>query len=246
MRIWLSITICLGIMADVPVLSLTAQGGTGQGQTLQDEVPQPGKEFSTLRRQLMWEQVESVKPSDNSQAEVLDELIHQLRSLKIPPKSISAEQDNSPSGQQANIASDTPLPDEVQPAKKEIETVSEPLNDIVAMLDKLDKVVKPLQLADVLFRQGHFEAAFKNYNIAYEHLSADRIADRQWVMFQKANCCRRIDCNESVRLYRELIESFPNSKWTTAANSHLKMIEWTQANQIKDLLEVEDNDPNSQ
>ena len=145
---------------------------------------------------------------------------------------------------QADAASGSALPEELQADEESKKPALE--NELVVTLDKLDKVVSPLQLADVLYRQGHYETAFKNYCTANERLSEESVADRQWILFQKANCRRHSDLNEAIQLYNELIKSFPNSKWTAAANSRLKMIEWTQANQIKNLLEVEANDTDSQ
>ncbi|MHC5143653.1 MAG: tetratricopeptide repeat protein, partial [Planctomycetota bacterium] len=118
-------------------------------------------------------------------------------------------------------------------------------DDLAVRLEKVEKVLSPLQLADVLYRQGHYQLAFENYCAVYDRLSEDQTEDRQWILFQKANCCRYSDLNEAIRLYNELIKSFPNSKWTVAANSRLKIIEWGQLNQIRELVENETDDANS-
>ncbi|MHC4949463.1 MAG: tetratricopeptide repeat protein [Planctomycetota bacterium] len=254
MRVQLAITLCLGIMAGLYGASPAAQdsadpSGVLQNKNLVEDSLQPqavqvGQGYRGLRRQLMWDQVESIEePSNQFQTDILDDLIRQLRSLEIPQKSTSQEPDE-PMPVQMDAAEDSPLPEEVQVVEESIKPALE--NELVVRLEKLDKVVSPLQLADVLYRQGHYEQALKNYCTVYEKLSEDRIADRQWILFQKANCCRHSDLNEVIRLYNELIKSFPNSKWAAAANSQLKMIEWTRANQIKDLLEIEANDTDSQ
>ena len=253
MRTWIITTIYLGIMVslfgvlpaaqDDAERSGVLQKGSPTEDLLRHEPNQTVREYRGLRRQLMWDQVESVEvPSDQFQAEMLDELIYELRSLEIPSKSIPKEPNEPMSSQMA--ASDSPSPKEVQAGEESKKPAPE--NELVVMLEKLDKVISPLQLADVLYRQGYYEPALKNYGTAYEQLSKDSVADHQWILFQKANCCRHSDLNESIRLYNELINSFPNSKLAAAANSRLKMIEWTQANQIKDLLEVKANDTNSQ
>ncbi|MHC4236709.1 MAG: tetratricopeptide repeat protein [Planctomycetota bacterium] len=253
MRTWIIVTIYLGTIAGLYGVSPAAQDdvgpsgvlqkGTLSEDSLQHESAQPGRDYRDLRRQLMWDQVESVEvSSDPSEPDKLDDLIYQLRSLKIPSK-LMLQEPNEPTQSQTDTASELPLPEESQIVEESKEPVPE--NNLVVTLEKLDTILSPLQLADVLYRQGYYELAFKNYCTVYEQLPKDSLADRQWILFQKGNCCRYSDPDKAALFYNELINSFPNSRWTASANSRLKMIQWTQANQIKDLLEVEANDPNS-
>jgi hypothetical protein len=126
-----------------------------------------------------------------------------------------------------------------KPAKEEQE------DELPARIEKVDKVVSPLQLADVLYRQGYNELAFKNYCAVGEQLTEEKVADLQWILFQKANCLRRSDPDKAVGFYNELIESYPNSTWTKAAKSQLKMIEWGHTDQGKSLLGDERDDTSS-
>ncbi len=252
MKIRIITTIYLGILAGL--CSAAAQDdAVGSGilqktemadKLLRREPAQTGQEYHSLRQQLMWDQVKSVtEPQDHLQTDVLNDLVHQLRSLEIPQKSTTKEP-NEPMPTQADATSDSALPEEAQTSEESKKPAPE--NELVVTLEKLDKIVSPLQLADVLYRQGYYESAFKNYCMVDEQLAEDRAADHQWILFQKANCRRHSDFNEAIRLYNELMKSFPNSKWTTAANSQLKMIEWSQVSRIEDLVENETDDTNSQ
>ena len=141
-------------------------------------------------------------------------------------------------------AATVPLPLEMPQADEESEKPASE-DELVVTLEKVGKVISPLQLADVLYRQGYYKLAFENYCAVGEQLAEDSVVDRQWILFQKANCRRHSDPNEAIGFYNELIRSFPNSKWTTAANSRLKTIEWSQLNQIRDLVENETDDTNN-
>lgn len=145
---------------------------------------------------------------------------------------------------QADAVAGPPLPEESQTSEKSEKLSQE--DELAVTLKKTDKITSPLQLADVLYRQGYYKLAFENYCTVDERLSEDCITDRQWILFQKANCRRHSNPDEAIGFYNELIKSFPNSKWTTAANSRLKMIEWSQLNQIMDLVENETDDTNNE
>ena len=244
MKIRIIVAIYLGIMAGLYGVSPAVQDDADPSGVLQkEESTQTDREYRGLRRQLMWDQVEWVAESkDQPQTDVLSDLIRQLRSLEIPQKS-TPQEPNEPILPQTDGAIAASPPENPQAGKESKKPSSE--DELVVTLEKVDKVISPLQLADVLYRQGYYKLAFENYCTVDEHLAEDRVADHQWILFQKANCCRLSDSNEAIRFYNELIKSFPNSKWTTVASSRLKMIEWSQLNPIRDLVEHETDDTNN-
>jgi len=233
-------------MAGLYGVSPAVQDGEVQSSVSQKEKSaQTDREYHGLRRQLMWDRVELVTEPSNQQpqTDVLSDLIRQLHSLEIPQKLV-VQEPNEPMSSQVDAAA-VPLPSEESQISEKSEKLSQE-DELGVTLKKMDKVISPLQLADVLYRQGYYELAFENYCAVGEQLTADSIVDRQWILFQKANCRRHSNLNEAVGFYNELIQSFPNSKWTTAANSQLKMIEWSQLNQIRDLVGNKTDDTNSQ
>ncbi|RKY10394.1 MAG: hypothetical protein DRP56_01120 [Planctomycetota bacterium] len=252
MKIRIITTIYLGILAglcggaaaqDDAVGSDILQKTEMADKSLRREPAQMGQEYRGLRRQLMWDQVESVAaPQDQSQTDVLGDLVHQLRSLEIPQKS-TPQEPNEPVPSQTDAAVGPLLPGKSQISKESGKPTPE--DELVVVLEKMDRAISSLQLADVLYRQGYYELAFENYCTVDEQLSEGRVTDHQWILFQKANCRRHSNPNEAIGFYNELIKSFPNSKWTTAANSRLKMTEWSQLNQIRDLAENETDDTNN-
>ena len=250
MKIRIITTIYLGILAGFCGGAATQNDAVGNGvsqktetadDSLRLEPTQTGLEYHSLRQQLMRDQVKSVtEPQDHLQTnDVLNDLVHQLRSLKIPQKSTVPEPNKPMLPQTDAVVPQLPLA-EVQASEKLSQE-----DELAVTLKKADKIVRPLQLADVLYRQGYYELAFGNYCTVDEQLAEGHVTDRQWILFQKANCRRHSHPDEAIGFYNELIQSFPNSKWTTAATSRLKMIEWSQLNQIKDLVENETDDANN-
>ena len=249
MRIQLITTLyLLGIIAGLCGVSAAAQdsaaqSGGSQKTNMATEPGQVSQEYHTLHRQLIWDQIGSVEESlSPSETDTLDELIRQLQSLEIPKKS-TPQEPNQPLSSQADATANS-SPAEKPQASEEIETLS-PQDELTLTLEKIDTITSPLQLADVLYRQGYYDLAFDNYCTVAEQLPEEHVTDRQWVLFQKANCCRYSNPNEAVGFYNELTQSFPNSKWAAAANSRRKIIEWNQANQIKDLVKNEADDTNN-
>jgi len=256
MRVQAAITLCLGIAAGLYGASPAVQDTGEPAVVLQKETPaetpilretvRTKPDYRDLRRQLLRDQMEWVEePSSSSKDDALDDLIRQLRSLEIPQKSV-AQEPNEPLPSAADAAPDPALPEAASAGEKPEKTALK--NDLILAIENVDTVVSPLRLADVLYRQGYYEPAFKSYCAAEEHLAEDenRTADHQWILFQKANCLRDSDLDGAVRLYHELINTFPNSKWAAVASSRLKMIAWSQANPVKALPEVGTHDANRQ
>jgi len=252
MRVQTTITLCLGIVACLYGASPAVQDAGDRADVLQKETPieapisretvQTKSDYRDLRRQLMWNQVESVQePTASSKNDTLDELICQLRSLEVPQKSVTQEP-NEPMPPVADAAPYSVRPEAPSAAEKNEKKALK--NELILTLEKVDTVVSPLQLADVLYRQNYYELAFKSYCAAEGQLAEDenRTVDHQWILFQKANCLRRSDLDEAIRLYRKLINTFPNSKWAAVASSRLKMIAWSQANPVEGLPGVGTND----
>ena len=234
MTVWVTITICFGIIAGFSGVS------SAQDSVAQSGISHKTKTFGDMISQLMLEQIEPVEaPSDHTQTDTLDDLIRQVRCLQIPSKSIPPESGESIPSQPSTAETSPPL-EESRADEEDQGPVPE--DDLAVMLEKINEVVSPLRLADVLYRQGRYELAFKNYATVYEQLGEDCVSDCQWVLFQKANCCRHSDLNEAIELYKELIESYPNSRWTAAASSRLKMSQWYQLSQIRELTGNKTND----
>ncbi|MDH4201300.1 MAG: hypothetical protein OEV87_00200 [Phycisphaerae bacterium] len=252
MRVQATITLCLGIVACLYGASSAVQGTGDPGDVLQKETPieapisretvQTKPDYRDLRRQLMWDQVEWVEePLASSKNDTLDGLIRQLQSLEVPQKPVTQEP-NEPVPPAADAAPDFVLPEVPLAGEKSEKTALK--NEQVLTLEKIDTAVSPLQLADVLYRLNYYELAFKSYCTAEGQFAEDEnhTADHQWILFQKANCLRGIDLDEAIRLYRELINTFPNSKWAAVASSRLKMIAWSQANPVEGLPGIGTND----
>jgi hypothetical protein len=97
-----------------------------------------------------------------------------------------------------------------------------------AMLERLTKdPARGLPLADALFRDGHIEPARAIYQAALEaNLPA---AQKDWVLFQAANCQRDREAQSAIELYQKLVKDYPASRWAVVGTAQIQWIEWKQA-----------------
>lgn len=198
-----------------------------------------GKEFKNIRQQFMLDQVKSIESSaDDSQTDGLNEIITQLDKLQVPEKTVFVEPFEQATPQEpveavVPIHSEEPKVSQ-EPAMMEESAIEVTADEVIVSIEKIEMPLHPLKLADVLYRQGCFQQALKYYQLVNEQLDEESVVDRQWVLFQMANCCRQSDSQKAVQLYSELINAYPNSQWAGIALGRQKTIEWDHLNQIEE------------
>ncbi len=106
-----------------------------------------------------------------------------------------------------------------------------------AMKD-LSKVSNPLELADVLYKDGKLKQAAFFYKMAYEKLSNRfaKEADLAWTLFQIGNCVRHTEPSEAIISYKQLISQYPQSPWSGAAQTLLDTIEWQKQEKPQEVI----------
>lgn len=237
-----------GIIAQDELFSLLDEGnisGVDDSNSLYSEVTASVTDFKRLRQELMLEQMEPLEQQTEQQKTArLNELIRQLRSLDVPPVSVETDADladeskpvmQSVAQQQLRLT----VSSQAQ-AESPLETTGQN-NNLFGKLKNAAQASHPLKVADILYRQKYYTQALEYYETIYPTLSEDRVIERQWVLFQMANCCRSTDPDRASKLYAELIQLYPSSEWTSIASAQKKLLEWNQMIRVQELINKDVN-----
>ncbi len=95
-------------------------------------------------------------------------------------------------------------------------------------------VSDPAALADALYAGGHIDAAFVYYDIAWRR--NDPECDQAWLLLQMGNCRQQTDPAKARGFYRQLLADHPESRWSAAAGTQDKLLEWKQMDQPQQVL----------
>ncbi|MCE5186601.1 MAG: tetratricopeptide repeat protein [Planctomycetaceae bacterium] len=206
--------------------------------------PTSEEQSRRLRQQFLMSQIEPVETlSYEEQEKNLSQLIAQLRALEPPRQNTVAVEAQAPAkATPSNAASVAPQPvaepNVIEAAKDETAALPDPnsgTSPLLMSLQKADRVVNPLLLADALFRQGLYPQAYDYYKTAMSE-QPEQADNVQWALFQMANCCRYADPAKAKEHYNALISRFPNCLWNASATSRLATIEWTMNESLKSYI----------
>ena len=177
---------------------------------------------------------------DKTGRDELQWIIEQIRSVQFKPPTKVPEPvvvvEPAPAAEPNEIPSDTEVSEEFQEKEAESKLSYEPVSDetlqtLEDLLKHPDRLGNPFELGEVLFLSGHLKQAEVFYRQALNLGGADDLGlaqDRDWILFQTANCLRRDNLPEALKLYRQLIAEYPDSLWTDLAKAHEKLIDWYQ------------------
>jgi hypothetical protein len=195
-----------------------------------------------LRREFFRGQLEPVKTmTSEEQQQKLDALIAKLNSLEpsrklvvVPeePEKTEAEAARTDAVQGKNMQDGNG----VEERAESTENPDSLSTSLLTGLEKAENVVDPILLADALYRQGYVQAAYPYYRQAAERLGAKEADASQWIQFQMANCLHGSDPAKALEMYSDLLARFPNSRWSTAAQSRKTTLEWIMRESVKELL----------
>ena len=106
---------------------------------------------------------------------------------------------------------------------------------------ELEKLLDAADTADALYQAGQHEAALAIYQRLSDHppagVESRKGASGDWLLFQLANCNARLGrYEEAVKLYQQLITSFPGSPWVAVAKVQGALAGWHQAEKPADLF----------
>jgi tetratricopeptide (TPR) repeat protein len=206
-----------------------------------------GESKAQLLHKLWQAQISAPKGENNSKnIEELQRIIRQLhaglepkKQPAAPAKTAAVTPKNEPN--QANETSsvkETPTKIVKKPEAEKIEAKlpfeaisNETLQKFNNLSQHPDQMNNPLELGEVLFLSGHLKEAAIAYQEALNRIGANdanSTADRAWLLFQIGNCLRNDDPPTAAKMYKQLIQEYPNSRWTELAKTEDKLIEWYQ------------------
>jgi tetratricopeptide (TPR) repeat protein len=178
---------------------------------------------------------------DKTGKDELRRIIEQIRSIQFKPRGKSPEPaatiGPAPASEPNEITSnDTKTPEKPQEKAREPKLPYEPVSsETLQTLEELsrhpDQLGNPFELGEVLFLSGHLKQAEVFYREALGRSSTDDAGsaqDRDWILFQIANCLREDKPPEAAKLYRQLIAEYPDSPWIELAKAQEKLIDWYQ------------------
>ena len=195
-------------------------------------------------------------PKDNLNSKGKDEfyqMIEKIRSVKFEPQDKSAEPlivvEPAPKTPPDESSSDSNVPQESELKKTEAELqntfvskrqdgkqlltrqiTDQTLKIFVQLSQQPQQLKNPIELAEILFRNGSLKEAAKCYREALNRMTANEglPKEKAWILFQIGNCLRNTDRPAAIEMYRQLIAQYPDSPWADLAKARSKLINWYQ------------------
>lgn len=244
-----------------------AQDANGVGPLVVEPQSRAAGLASRLNRRMassLWQGRIAATPETAQQArdrQELHELIDRLNRVRMgetKPASVSAGVDAAPAPalkaqalpayrSEPNDVAVAPPPvtpkEEMIPAQAD-RTTGELSSDMLERLTKLsekpDGLLNPFAVAEILYASGHLIEAAGFYEKALTRLdqeALDGAQQRDWIIFQRANCLRVQQPDQAVALYQMLLREHPDSPWKESAQIWLKLAEWYSKAKPVELIE---------
>jgi len=206
-----------------------------------------------LGRQLWQARIENPEDKDSGKSrDELFQIIEKIHSVRFEPQYKAVESPvvvEPAEGTKSDKTSPDPnTPQEPEPKKAEAEPnnpsdskqqnenlslsiqITDQTLEIFERLSQQPQQIKnPLELAEILFRNGNLKEAAKCYKEALDRMTANENGlqeDKAWILFQIGNCLRNTDQPAAIEMYKQLITEYPDSPWTDLAKAQSKLIDW--------------------
>ena len=191
---------------------------------------------------------EGISAPDDKQAKGLGQAVRELQSMSLPSsqpqapvgqaKPAAAPESTSAAPAAAGASSGPTTQPTTQPAAGQVISPAD-LAQLKSM--EMEKLLDAAGAADTLYQAGQYEAALAIYQRLSDHppagVESRKGASRDWLLFQLANCNVRLGrYEEAVKLYQQLITSFPDSPWVAVAKVQCALAGWHQAEKPADLF----------
>jgi len=238
---------------------LSTKVGKKQGHLLIARSP-----TTDLGRQLWQARISNPKNNPNSKGkDELYQMIEKIRSVKFEPQDKSAEPlivvEPAPKTAPDENSPDSNVPQESEFKKTEAGMESQfgnkrqdekqlltrqikdqTLKIFVQLSQQPQQLKNPMELAEILFRNGSLKEATKCYQEALNRMTANKDdrhkKEKAWILFQIGNCLRNTDRSEAIEIYRQLIAQYPDSPWADLAKARSKLINWYQQDKPGELV----------
>jgi tetratricopeptide (TPR) repeat protein len=215
----------------------------------QDNIPDPNDPNDTLKRQLLISDITPVAGTkDRKKTDELRRLIAQVRSVKVQSQEPVPEPVAAPKIAPALEPNDVSIVATESAARKvpnyEPNLPYKPISaETLKILGNFShnphQINNPLELGELLFRNGNYKEAVLFYREALvrtEPNNPDTAIDRAWILFQTGNCLRNSDMPGAAEMYGRLITEFPNSLWAQMSMVQSRFITWYQKDEPQKLI----------
>ncbi|MFA5239045.1 MAG: tetratricopeptide repeat protein [Phycisphaerae bacterium] len=206
-----------------------------------------------LGRQLWRARIENPEDRDSSKSKnELFQIIEKIHSVRFEPQYKAVEPnvvvESAKEIKPDETSSGPNAPREVGPKKVEVKPespfsgkrqnknpafaiqITDQTLEIFERLSQQPQQIKnPLELAEILFRNGNLKEAAKCYKEALGRMTANENSpqeEKAWILFQIGNCLRNTDQPAAIEMYRQLIAEYPDSPWADLAKAQSKLIDW--------------------
>jgi len=185
----------------------------------------------------------------------LQRLIEQIQSVEFKPdskkKSETKKKPGEPRRMDAAKPNQPPEPNvgQIKPMviphkKSEPNLPYEPVrDDTVKQLESLSEqdaeLTSPFDLAEILYCSGRLKSAAKFYHLALSMAESGKGTapeDKAWIIFQIGNCLRKSDQEQASKMYKRLINQYPDSPWAQCARKQDQLLEWLRDEKPRQLL----------
>ena len=202
-----------------------------------------------LTRQLWKSDITPVTgEKDRNKTDELKELIEKIRAIEVQPQEQTPKMIAAPKITPAVEPNDV-SPVTAEPAAKEKISFEPNLpytpisGETLKMLGSLSQnpqqIENPMELGELLFRNGNYKEAVLFYREALIRTSPTNpgaAMDRAWLLFQIGNCLRNSDMPGAAKMYGQLVTEFPNSLWARMAMVQNQFITWYQKDEPKKII----------
>ena len=203
----------------------------------------------TLRRQFIAEKASAINTKTQHEEDTsLAQLIERMMALQVPTPADS----NTITPSEPVVKKNPPPAVATRQASNgktaDVRDAASPASAL-EQLEKLNHettIPYPAELADILYRAGKPDEAYRYYEMALSSVNTADVAAHQWLLFQTANCLRRTEYLQAVKRYEELIRLYPNSVWAAAAQARHRVLNWKETRHEELMWQLNQRDNHEQ
>ncbi len=210
----------------------------------------PNDNFTTLKFRMKKSLISQPQKEEtvNAKDPEMDSLLSALNGLRLPsdPEWIESVKRNQLPEETAEPATDTTEKSVVEtdpktskdPTEniKELDNPNASLNEEAAR-DISQKYAETMAYSE--YMREDYESSAKYYSIILNKLDSKSInynTQRSWDLLQLGNCYKHFDSSKASERFSQLINEYPNSRWSNLARIELKLIRTLKDNDIDNTL----------
>ena len=210
----------------------------------------PNDNFATLKFKMKKSLISQPQKEETSDAKdpEMDSLLSALNGLRLP-----SDPDWIESVKRNQLPTEIAEPTTSTTEKSVVETEPKASKDSTENTKKLDnyddttneETAKDISqkyaetMAYSEYMRENYESSAKYYSIILNELDSKSInynTQRSWCLFQLGNCYKHFDSSKASERFSQLINEYPNSRWSNLARIELKLLRTLKDNDIDNTL----------